>query len=191
MSVQGDLQNQAGEVKLAVERWLHRADDSTVKLFLSDDDKFRLLRLKVWSIRWSIPVDEILDILIPILRKVVEGKGRQWKRLNKGLGIRITTLTGEASEKILIREIDRRYPQGENVSVLKSAEQDRQLIAEKVEEEGGEFAVRSTPKLITSESIDDYVERYATRVQKEREEFDKASSEKWRRRKAYRGNPWR
>jgi hypothetical protein len=164
-----------------LERWIDTRDDRRVRLFLNDKDKLRLLRLRVWSMRYKISIPEILDLIVKPLRKKVRGRAR-------GLGLSIATLTGAVAEEILEDRIVERYPDGANISAWKETERDRQLLAEWLEETDGMPVHDSVITLLEVGDVEDYTKAYATRIAAARKRNE---SELWRRRrKRYRGNPW-
>ena len=178
----------AAEISREVEKWLLDHDKIEVWLKLKPEDQARLLRLRVWSLRFGVPVSEIMDIVVPPLRAAMDLK-RYRKRY--GIGFPVSILCGRTAEKILTTIIGRRYPNGEQHAALREFLREQQLDAERLEELDG-LTPKQNPvqSLLSAESLTDYVESYAREVMSVRARNRTEGSAKWRRRKRYRGNPW-
>lgn len=173
----------SGAVVRDMSRWIELRDERRVRLFLSDTDRLRLLRLRVWSIRYKISVIEILDLIVPPLRKKIGAK-----RV-RGIGIPTATLTGAVAEEILKDRLAHYYPDGANITVWKERERERQLAAERDEEAGG-FPVRENPmpSLLEVGDVQEYNRIYAERIRAARAA---QTDQRWRKQRHYRNNPWR
>ncbi len=174
----------ASMVTRDIERWIEVREQRRARLFLSEKDKLRLLRLRIWSMRYKISILEILDLIVPVFRKKFRLKGQ-----GKGLGIPVSTLTGAVAEEILQDRLTEQYPDGANITAWKFAERERQLDAERMDEADG-MAVREPkmPTLLEVGDVAEYSRIYAERVAQTRAA---QSNQDWRKRRMYRDNPWR
>ena len=163
-----------------LEHWLEREKGKHVKLRFKRVDLIRLLTLRTWSLRYYLQVMDILEILLPILRSS-PGQKRAY-----GLGLTVAALTGDGAERILLRELRRRYPNGEHIGAWRENEIERELAAE--ESEDG-LAPRQLQKLgvLSSVSIDQYVRKYKRRTRIARRKRRAAEDKK---RKPFRWSPW-
>ena len=169
------------EMVREAEKWILLRDGKRVKLFLSRSDKLRLLKLRIWEMRYRISILEILDLILPALRKNIRAGG-------KGLRVSVATLTGDVAETILQDRLAEKYPDGANITVWREAELDRQLMAERMEETEG-MPVRSDTVVTLLEVGDtkEFILAYSGRIMKARE---KNRIPAFRKSKRYRGNPW-
>ena len=178
----------AGTVMDEIERWVNARDKKNIRLRLKAIDKIKVLRLRTWAARHEIELQEVLDIVIPLCRDRVKGK-----RQSYGIGVSIRTLTGSGAYRMLTEELLKKYPNGENSSMYKSRLQEEQLQTE-AEEEADGLTVRTekyTKTIIDAPSVNEFIQSYRTAVTKERIRYQKHLRERWRKRKAYRNNPWR
>jgi len=174
----------AGEIIILMEDWMKRRDKKRTVLRFKKDDKVRLLKLRTWSLRYHVSITEILDMIVPPLLEQVRYK-------SYGFGMPIRVLTGKSARRILSYQIDKRYPGQENLLVWKEAEREKQLRDEKLEElEGIPLKAKVHAALVDADSVEDYMDKYTDQIMQKREMERKAVSQKWRRRKRYRGNPW-
>lgn len=175
----------AGEIAIQMEDWMRKRDGYRTKLRFTKEDKVRLLRLRTWAMRHKIPIAEILDLVMPVLTE-----RSKWKK-KYGFDITIRVLTGQASKKVLNFQLNKRYPGGENLAIWNEQEREIQLFAEKAEVlEGIPVKPKLTPVIREDEDMEEYMVRYTKSVEAARESERRATSQKWRRRKNYRGNPW-
>ena len=150
-------------------------------------DQLRLLRFRTWSLVYKVDIGEILDIVVPVLRSYHSS----YRPTGRGLGMTLGTLTGKMAEDVLRKELERRYPQNENVEVWREEERDRQLYAERMEELDGAAPRETVRGTMQDAALDPgYVDRYAKVVLAARERLRKEQDARWRTRKSYRGNPW-
>jgi len=83
----------------------------------------RLLTLKVWTVRYNVSLEFILEFL---LQRHADVRRRHWIKHQVTLGIPLPLLTGPASRLALEDHIKRLYPAGENLR--DAAQQLRQRI---------------------------------------------------------------
>ncbi len=177
------LEFYCAEVKKEIELWIQRVDGHSVELRYKPDDIARLFKLRVWSVKYSVSVQECLDLIVPVFRAVIKVK-------STGLGVGIKTLTSRGAEKLLGEKLLERYPGNENVRVAKELERDHQLKIEALEETEGLTVREPEVKSRLEMSAGEYVMLYEKRILRYRDQIEKASVEPWRHRKLYRGNPW-
>src|ERR1017187_7585155 len=182
LAVVGDMANVIiGEL----EAWLAHGG-KPMRLTISPINQARLLRLRVWSIRYHLSIGEILDLIMPILRAQV----RQPKH-TYGLGISINALAGDAAERILKAEIPKRYKEGEHIQIARMQEQQHQLYREQLDALDG-LAPREhfTRSLMDVATVGQFVSMYREHVTSKRNTYQDEMNAKWRSRKAYRNSPW-
>ena len=146
-------------------------------------DQLRLVKLKVWSERYSLPVTYILLKLLEYHWSRLPKPQRDKAKASKGLGIRIATLIGSVSERHLKDCIFQDFPDGDHLVVFKEAERDR--IVDLLEEE-----LPSRPKgVLWHKTISNFIESYTRNLQST-QKTDSSYAKKLSK-IPYRGNPWR
>jgi hypothetical protein len=173
-------------VTTLVERWVESRDNRRVRFTFKRTDQVRLLKLYVWSQRYKLPVVQILDMLVPILRNRVVLKKKSY-----GLGVGVASLVGEGAERILQEEIKRYFPGNQLISIWREATREKQLAVERINATEG-IVTRSEKELtlLACPSVEEYVRRYRCRATRHREENTVEQLRESRRKKRYRGNPW-
>lgn len=180
------LFRRAASIVTTLEEWLTAHDGSSGRLYLNKLDRMRLLKFESWSLRYHVPVVEILDIVIPIVRANLRGR-----RKGFGLGVRVTALTGQKAESTLRRGLRERYPNHEQYSIWVSDLQRQQLDAEDIDDlDGNVPRSKAVPNVLQFKSVEEYVKQYRKAMGKARERYSDKVSARWRLRKPYRGNPW-
>lgn len=177
----------ANAIMTEVENWLLSRERKQLRLNFRVLDQARLLKLRVWEQRYCVGIPEILDLIMPILRAQV-------KRIRKsgGLGITVAAMTGDGAEKILVQELKKKYPDGENVTVLRERMREQQLQAEEeADNDGMRTRDRSVRSVLDSISIGDFAKAYSSSIIRKRMRVQSELNNPVRRRKAYRGNCWR
>lgn len=184
------LEHEALLVASEVQDWIQSRDGVAVRLNFSQPDRLKLLRLRTWEIVYCVSLFEILDIIVAPIRQHSVGKlrGTKWRY---GLGTSVSSLTGWHAEQILTTIIGRRYPTNEHLGFWREQERDRQLEAERMDACDGQVLREARKSPEDFESLDDYMADYNARVKKARDRERVAVDAEWRRRKAYRWNPWR
>lgn len=183
------LDRQAFAVQTALDVWLFRHGKRGNYRKVKRMNAYKLLKLQVWAGRHRISIDEVVDILIPAFNKFQWG-GRA--REKWGTNISIATLTSNNAERILAKEIELRYPENEHRMIWRQQIRQEQLDKEKAEELDGLIPHERGPRtMIEAASAEEFVTAYRARATKQREEHESQVSQSWRRRKAYRANPWR
>jgi hypothetical protein len=179
------LEFYCAEVKSQIELWIERVDGHSVELRYKPDDIARLFKLRVWSVKYSVSIQECLDLIVPVFRAMIKSRHK-----STGLGVAIKTLTSRGAERLLGEKLLERYPGNENVRVARELERDHQLGVEALEETEGLTAREPEVKSRLEMSAGEYVKLYEKRILRYRGQVETAASEAWRRRKTYRGNPW-
>lgn len=138
------------------------------------EDQYRLLTLRMWMIKYRVTLEFILSVLVPFWA----GKFQSRKRTNdKALGVRIATLSGSVSEKILQTAIKNTYPNGENeISWRAEAQEEYMKVS------GTLGSVDNHPE--------NFIEEYVRRCLKVRHQNRKLIESGRFTRRSYRGNPW-
>ena len=181
-----ELLRACGWMTRELEVWLEARENKSVRLRYKPVEQARLLRLSCWCQRLHISVMEALDLLLPILRRKIRRKKKSW-----ALGVSLRALCGDAAREILEDRIAYHYPNGEHKTIWREREREKQLRLEKEEELEGFKAKEPQPiSLLSCETAEDFITQYSKRVLAKRHENQKAVLEAWRKRKAYRGNPW-
>lgn len=84
-----------------------------IKLWLTKADQYKLLTLGVWEKKYKVPLRFIIFQLLPFWEEFVQRRSRKMKKA--GLNVRVSTLVGKKSEKVLQDIINKAYPDRENV----------------------------------------------------------------------------
>ena len=182
-----ELWSATSGVMAEVEQWLSAHDKKKIRLNYKLADQVRLLKLRVWCIRYDTDIPEILDLVVRVLRAQIPTKFKSsW-----GIGVPIRSLTGKAAERLLKDELERLYPGGENVFARRNALKQQQLHDERMLDLEGALPKRERLiKILDANSAQEFVEHYRERVTRIKERTQKEERQSWRKRKPYRGNPW-
>lgn len=169
-----------------VEKWCKQEAQADIRLSLTKANQLRLLKLNTWSLLYRLSVQEILSILIPILRKKAKS------RKTRGLGISVAMLTSVGAERILEEEIEARYPGGEHIGVWRERQREIELLREEQEELDG-ITVRQVQlkTVLDYDTPEAWVKCYRAGLEDRRNKYQAAVSSSERRKKAYRWSPWR
>ena len=103
-----------------VEDILSSIRNEKVKLWITELDRYRLLTLRTWELKYKISLKTILQVLLPFWQGFIKRRTK-----TKGLGIRVSTLVGKKSEEILIMHLNKVYPRNEHKMLYISQEQER------------------------------------------------------------------
>lgn len=149
-------------------------------LNLHPADELRLITFWVWSQRYKVPLSYVMETVIGWWKQVTsKRKGRK-----AALGVRVVTLTTKKSEAILQECILRDFPNNENVAEWRLHKQEKLL------------GLLDEPRGLARAFVDlrypdKTVRSYKRKVDRRRYKLMKANAAQWRRRRAWRGNPWR
>jgi len=181
------LDNAIFHVLGEIEHWLELRDGISFTCRYKRVDQLKLLQLYGWELKYKLPIVEILDMIVPVLRALIRSKKKY-----RGLGLMVRSLVGDGAENILKKEIAKLYPHGEHIQIWKSRERDLHLEREvKDDLEGVEQKDAAFKGILGYESVQIYLARYKRRVDIARKRELKASLSNRRKRKAYRWNCWR
>ncbi|MGI4811790.1 MAG: hypothetical protein ACRYGG_00390 [Janthinobacterium lividum] len=153
---------------------------------VKEDDKVRLLKLKMWSVRYKVSIKYILEKLIPHFEKY-GNKSRGKAGTSKGLGTTIPILTGPSAEALLVENIKRDYPDNENVLSWRQRTQLEFIGLVQVDED--ELVTKQPKGILQYNSVSDYRKAYEARIQRTRKTEEKIV--KSISRQPFRNNPWR
>lgn len=149
---------------------------------LSLTDKYRLLKFRNWMERYKISLEFILDTLLPYYQRRFKTENHK-----KGLGVKVTTLTGKKSEQIISDKVFEQFPNGENISL---ARHDRitEIIARRTGEDD-EFSPK-IKTLLDFKSPEAYTRYYDKKTRRQSSEYLKETDRKENKLRRYRGSPW-
>lgn len=153
-----------------------------------EDDQIRLLRLKMWSERYSVSVDYILGRLVPYFEKLaVKHSRKPREKMSKGIGTTIAVLTGPAAEAYLKDCIGKEFPDGEHIIAWKQNKREECLA--KMDEDEGEVTQRKPKSILQYPTLAAFRRAYEARITHKRKTEGKL--EKKLARQPWRGNPFR
>jgi len=98
-----------------VEAELSRVVGRTIRMRLTRLDQQRLLTLRAWATRYKVSLHFILSLLLSFWLK----KGFK-NRTDSYLGVRISSLTGKRSKRLLEDEVLKQFPNNEHIAAWKS-----------------------------------------------------------------------
>lgn len=143
-------------------------------------DQLRLLTLLVWQTRYKVSVRYILKAVLPFWHSVLRKRSRKRDK-NNGLGCKIVQLVSRRSEDVLVEQILRDYPAGENVLDWRMQKRATEVLPAR---EG-----RPTT-LLRSEEVEQFTATYARTIGRRQRRMTKAQANSARRNRRYRDNPW-
>lgn len=177
----------AGEVQAVIARYLEEREGKRFYGKFKRIDMLRLTKLRVWSWRYKVGIEEILILTLPYLRKSLSTQ----QKARYGLGCSVAALTGAGNEKILVEALRQKYPGNEHQDAWRERERRKQLEAEEIEETDGlQVRARQARGMLESDSVKHYIESYRRRVLGMRRKMNQQLGSARRKRKHYRGNPW-
>lgn len=185
----------ANQLVDTIGKWVEAHDKKRIPLNYSKLDQLHLMTLRTWALRYRLPVYEILDLVVPVLRDAIKGQVGHRRRARRplvGLGVSVTTLTGLAAERILLDQIGKKFPDAQHIGIWRYEERYRQIQREQLSD-ADDIPTRQAPTatLLGSSSTSAFIQIYSRRIQAERSKEAGEMASKSRKRKAYRWNPWR
>src|SRR6185503_19950220 len=114
MSPRSHLEYVLNKWQSKVETILSNYHKSNVRLRLKPDDRLRLLNLKVWCERYKVSPDWLVRFLVNYWRRRSPVKGSIFST-------RLSTFCGNVSRQAVELEMQRLYPNGENIKAARSA----------------------------------------------------------------------
>ena len=149
------------------------------------EDQLRLLRLRLWSERYCVSIEYLLDKLIPHFEKIaMRHRGKAFK--SKGIGTTISVLTGPAAEEFIIQQVGKDFPNNENKSAAKQEARDR-ILLEMRKAEG--IDIGKPKSILQFKTVTAYNRYYRTRITAQQKLDSKI--EKLLMSQPWRGNPFR
>lgn len=128
-----------------------------VHIYLTQKDMYRLLILRSWTIKYKVSLEYILRNILTFWEAFVQRRSRKMKSV--GLNVMVSTLTGNKSEEILKQFITKDFPNSLNISIWKTAEQERIF---RIKHDDGIKTIRKEAKTLSR-----YVKQYKTYKRKE------------------------
>lgn len=153
--------------------------------FLPVHRRRTLFNLFVWSDRYHLPLESILIILFEHYDKLTRSKKKL--KSQRGLPVRVETLLGEHSERILRAYVKDQFPNREHILLEKQNGQDRQIQA-KLEQDN---LIQKTKSLEGFTSIQAWMVDYTKRMSRIQQDIATIRDYFGSNTKPYRGNPWR
>lgn len=169
-----------------VEKALSKIRKEKVRLFLPENEQYRLLKLRSWVSMYSVDLPYILSKLLPFWQQFV--RKRTKRILTEGLGVRVGTLCGKKSEEMLRNLIKEDFPARQNV-LLRNSHLQEEIINRALK---NNKEVKTTIDL--DRSMNDfsdpkgYLQYYKRRMRKQSLIRDKVIEQMLTR--PYRGNPF-
>lgn len=156
--------------------------DRTIR-WTNHDNSLRLLGLRMWMERYKVDLCYVLQSIVPYH---LEHISKQHKNNPHALGFKVSTLVGKKSEHLLRENIERDYPQGENISTW-FWDRQQEIIKLRTEDE---FTAESTKKITDYKSVSKFITAYRKRVTGKQKTFQKEMNRATNTRRPYRTNPW-
>lgn len=182
-----DLDSLSDKFVRRVESTLKSIRKEDVHLFLTQKDRYRLLILRSWEIKYRIPLRYILSTVLPIWEAFVKRRSKKMK--SQGLNVRVSTLTGKKSEQYLVERINKDFPGELNKIMYISSERER-IFNKTLHQVDDGIKVKSNIKdLQDFISTTRYVKYYRKERKKENKRRDTIQEEFEER--PYRGNPFK
>jgi hypothetical protein len=140
-------------------------------------DSLRLFNLKMWCLKYNVT---LLWVIQTLTHHWLHAKHVARKNPPKGIGVRIPTLVGPTSRKVIEEALLRDFPDRENEIHLRTLIEEKYLLSEDVMGSDGAFRVNNPTKMLKA-----YLSRIK-RAQTGLEELEKSLS-----RRQWRGNPYK
>ncbi|SRR6266436_322432 len=169
-----------------VEDTLKKIRKDDVTLFLNENDRYRLLTLKVWVQRYRVDLRFILETLLPFWEQFVKRRSRKMK--TRGLNVKVSTLVGKKSEEILQDQIRKKLPREINKRLWISMERERIFTIFALQERD-EFTRKNGLKhMVDYKDPKKWARAYQKVIEAESKMREKIDTEMKKR--PYRGNPF-
>jgi hypothetical protein len=173
--IKGEAETIAMRWEIAVQEAVSRVRGQPVQLHLPEEQRYRLLVLRTWVLRYRVSLDFILETLLSYYQRVIRRYGS-----SHGIGLSLPTLCGHRSQEILEVAILAAFPNNENEDQWR-AEKRHQLLSEISFPPNDDSATAA----LLEDSLVDYVSRMAAVRLKRDRESRRLSRRPWR------WNPWR
>lgn len=172
-----ELEQQLNSFQVEVQKLLTIQLKKSIVLRPSMTDSLRLFNLRMWSLKYNVPVKYILETLIGYW---LSTKNVTRKKPPRGIGVRIPTLVGPTSRKVLESAILRDFPNRENELQARAAIEERFLASEEVMGADGSFRLHDPAK---------FIKAYMSRIKRAKKGL--AALEERMQRRQWRGNPYK
>lgn len=167
-----------------VSKELSKIRSEAINLYLTKPDKYRLLVLRSWMVKYQVNLNYILVRVLPFWEMFIRRRSKKMQSI--GLNVKVSTLTGKKSEQILQEMIQRDFPGGANKAIYISEQQDK--IFNRYVKSITKFETDSIP-VKTSPSIRRYVRNYKKQMQHENKLREEIKSKYLKR--PHRTNPFK
>jgi hypothetical protein len=175
--------------KSALEKVVTDVDNALQKIYpekklwkVTELDSARLTKLLVWSERYGVSLEYILEVLLSFYYSNLPKLHRARALRSRAIGFRISTLTGDYSLAHLLSHLESDFPDGNNLAAFKEEEKER--IADSLDDE----LPRKNRSVLQFPTLDKFVSTYTRRAEIRREGTRRVANKmkkmKWR------GNPW-
>jgi hypothetical protein len=152
---------------------------------IAEIDKARLLKLRVWSERYAVPISYILEKVLPLLWQRMPKHVQARSQKSRTLGVSIAQLTSPTTEQILLNCTLADFPEGENFESRREARIDDCIELIDIDND----TLPSKPKSVLSyKALTSFVDAYAKKIERKRTTLSRIAVK--RRKMHYRGNPW-
>ncbi len=138
---------------------------------------YRLLSLRTWTLRYKLPLDEVLTVVLGFWDNVINKRRTRVLSEQRGLGCTIPCLCGDRSEELIEEYIKRKYPNGEHIRAWKMSKQAAYIRIRPI-------------KMLYKGSFRLMIEDYTKKVVADRSRNQAIVERKSRARRRYPDNPW-
>jgi hypothetical protein len=151
---------------------------------VSELDSARLTKLLVWSERYGVSLEYILETLLGYYYSSLPRANRDRAKQGRSLGVRIATLVGNASHSVLLDHLQADFPDGNNLAAFKEEEKER--IADILDPD---YVPRRARGILQFKTVSSYVNAYTRLMELRRKGVSRIDKKMGK--IAWRGNPWK
>lgn len=173
-----NLERQVLEFQVEVQKTLERIFKKPTVFRPGWIDSLRLFNLRMWCLKYNVT---LLWVLQTLTHYWLHAKHVARKNPPRGIGVRIPTLVGATSRKVIEEALLRDFPDRENEIHLRTVIEEKYLLSEDVMGSGdGSFRVNNPAEMLKA---------YKARINRARkglEELEESLS-----RRQWRGNPYK
>lgn len=155
-------------------------DNFERELFFKKPDNltlYRLLSLRTWSMKYKLPLKEILKVLLSFWDSIAGRRRTKSYGSVKGLGCTIPCLCGDRSEELLQEYLEKKYPNRENEREWKAARREDYIRTRKL-------------SIKFKNTLGPALQSYTDSVLSVREKNRIVESRMKKTKRRYPGNPW-
>jgi hypothetical protein len=150
---------------------------------VKDLDAARLTRLLVWSERYGVSLEYILETVLEYYYRGLRKHSTRDPKISRSLGIRIQTLVSDGSLAILVEHLNTDFPDGNNLAAFKEDYKER--IADILDPEA---MPRKARNVLQFRNLDSFVNAYTRQMELRRKGVSRV--ERKMNKISWRGNPW-